>query len=141
MGSKDSKNENRIFSPLSVSLCLGMVKVGAVSKSRTSKELEKVFHYPSDNKILSSGSSKIIDSVNALNDEKNTVEVANKIYLADKSEFKMRKEFLQVTEKSFKAPVQQLDFTQSKNAAGIINKWAETKTRGKISNVVSPGKF
>ena len=118
-----------------------MVKVGAVPKSKTSSELEKVFHYPPDNKILSSGSAKIIESVNALNDEKNTVEVANKIYIAKKSEFKMKKEFLKVTDQSFKAPIQQLVFTESEKAAGIINKWAETKTRGKISNVVSPSKL
>ena len=120
-----------------------MVKIGAVPKSKTSLELEKVFHYPTDNKVLSSGAAKIIEFVNALNDEKNTVEVANKIYIAKntKEEFKMKKEFLQITEQSFKSPVQLLDFVSSKNAAGIINKWAEMKTRGKIKKVVSPGKF
>ena len=122
-------------------MCLGMVKVGAVPKSMTSSELEKVFHYPPDNKILSSGSAKIIEFVNALNDDTNTVEVANKIYIAKKSEFKMKKEFLQITDQSFKAPIQQLDFTGSAKAAGIINKWAETKTRGKITDVVSAGKL
>lgn len=65
--------------------------------------------------------------------------MANRIYSA--SGFELNPAFVKIISDSFRAEIEQLDFTQSETASGKINEWVEQVTRSKITNLISPSKL
>lgn len=60
---------------------------------------------------------------------------ANKIYVQKK--YSVKKSFNDIAVKSFASEAQNLDFSNSKQSASIINEWVEKQTNDKIKNLIS----
>ncbi|XP_049772849.1 leukocyte elastase inhibitor-like [Schistocerca cancellata] len=123
---------NLFFSPLSIQVILALVYFGA--KGDTAKELERGLHLPSDKQLTDNGINALM---HRLNESQNVLlDIANKIYLRTGSEVK--KEFRQTADR-FLAGVQQLNFAESEQSTKTINDWIESKTHGKIKDMIMKG--
>lgn len=129
----DSRGTNIFFSPLSVSLALAALAVGArgethrqllsglgfsnVSLSQT--DVDQAFQSlfegtgKTSNQVTSEGTAVFMDQL-----------------------FKPRPEFLDTLKKSYFADGFAVDFTKSSESANTINKYVEEKTSGKIDRLV-----
>lgn len=130
---RDVSNENNLLiSPLSVSVALSIAYNGADSDTR--KEME--------NTLKLNGLS--IDQINAAyrnliaglqsKDPKITFEIANALFYTHG--FKIKPDFLAVSEKVYDAEISSLDFNDP-DAVKAINKWVDKKTHGKITDIIS----
>ncbi|KPL03960.1 MAG: hypothetical protein AMJ90_02600 [candidate division Zixibacteria bacterium SM23_73_2] len=128
---KTEKNSNVFISPLSVSMCLGMVYNGA--DGETQKAMHQTLEFGS---LSSPGVNEcyrqMIDSLTQL-DSRVEFEIANSIWY--RLGLTPIKNFLKTCKNYFDALVRELDFN-APGAADIINSWIEENTNGKIKNMV-----
>jgi serpin B len=67
------------------------------------------------------------------------LEIANRVYAA--TGFELNPSFTKIISESFRAEIEQLDFSQQTTAARKINGWVEQVTRNRIKDLISPGTF
>nr|XP_046242830.1 serpin A3-5-like [Scatophagus argus] len=129
----DSQGKNIFFSPVSVSVALAALSVGAREETHrqlfsglgfnntllTQSDVDQVF------KILLQRESK---ASNEDLSEGTAVFVDNR--------FKPRPEFLETLKQSYFAEGFNVDFTKTTDSANTINKYVEEKTNGKIDKLV-----
>ncbi|KAJ0174288.1 hypothetical protein K1T71_010434 [Dendrolimus kikuchii] len=126
---KSSHDKNVVTSPLGIVLLLSMYYEGAGPE--TKKEISQ-FLGGADYK-------KISDSLTDFNrllsaKDPNLLDIANKIYISDK--YSPAATFLPVAEK-FMSKIEPLNFKDTAFAAGVMNRWAEERTKGHIQAPVS----
>ncbi|XP_047108921.1 serpin B6-like [Schistocerca piceifrons] len=123
---------NLFLSPLSIQVVLALVYFGA--KGDTAKELERGLHLPSDKQLTDNGINALMHQLNG--SQNVLLDIANKIYLRNGSEIK--KEFRQTADR-FLAGVEQINFAESEQSRKTINDWIESKTHGKIKDMIGKG--
>ena len=158
-----------IFSPLSLSGVVAMVKLGGLGE--TSGEIEKRSHFPHDDSLLRLGYWRILKTLNGLGKiqgksvprsspfhsdskllgrEPTSHQRVNywsddelKLVVVNKiyvqNGLVLNKDFVHMTSTYFGTPVEQVNFDKATKAASSINRWVEEKTRNKIKNIVSTG--
>jgi len=127
---KLDKDKNLFFSPFSIYMAVSMAYLGA--QKETKQEFEKVLKLNEENVKEFKEIMEITQST-----EKNTgFRIANKIWPAITA--KIKKDFSSKLEKIFKIDVEQVDYSQPKQAADIINSWTSNQTNGKIKEIISP---
>lgn len=129
----DSQGKNIFYSPVSVSVALAALSVGA--RGETHRQLFSGLGFT--NSLLT---QTVVDQVfRAL------LERANKTSQGDTSEgtavfvdnrFKPQPEFLDVLKQSYFADGFTVDFTKTTDSANTINKYVDEKTNGKIDKLV-----
>jgi serpin B len=129
--SEANGNENVFISPLSVSMCLGMVLNGAAAETYTAMQQTLELAALSEDEINGSYQSLIGLLVGL--DQRVTVGIANSIWHRDT--YPIAPTFVDVNQEYFDAEVTGLDFS-APGAASIINDWVDQKTRGKIDQIV-----
>ncbi len=134
----DSAYTNKLVSPLSIYLALGMVYNGADNATKDSMAI-----------ALQLSGLNITDLNNACKalieqlpgeDNKVTLSIANSIWYKQ-GDVQPLQSFLDVNNNYFKATVQGLDFNSS-SSVSTINNWVSTNTQGKIQTIInhlSPG--
>ncbi|KAI1893900.1 hypothetical protein AGOR_G00128410 [Albula goreensis] len=129
--------ENIIFSPLSVSVALGMVELGA--RGPTLNEIRQAVGYSN----LKAGDefSLLRNLTQALSAEEtqNVVKLANALFLQTGVHY--NPDFLQLMKKYFRAEIETVDFSESMAVAEHINTWVENHTESKIRNLLSADDF
>ncbi|XP_061718836.1 serine protease inhibitor 3/4-like isoform X2 [Cydia pomonella] len=132
------KIKNFICSPLSVETVLALVALGSSNESRA--EIFKALDIPNEDNLFSTFTS--LTATLASKDpsefktcEDVTLKIANKIYVKHGGALKaaLKKD----AEEVFQASLEQIDFTQSNNAANAINKWVSNQTNNAIKDIVS----
>ncbi|NXC09914.1 SPB6 protein, partial [Orthonyx spaldingii] len=126
--------QNVFFSPFSVSSALSMVLLG--SKGSTEAQITKVL---SLNKAedAHNGYQSLLSEINDPN-TKYILRTANRLY--GEKTFEFLPSFLELSEKSYHAGLEQVDFVQAwEDSRKQINGWVEERTEGKIQDLLAEG--
>uniref|UniRef100_A0A096LX38 Serpin peptidase inhibitor, clade I (neuroserpin), member 1 n=1 Tax=Poecilia formosa TaxID=48698 RepID=A0A096LX38_POEFO len=129
--------ENIIFSPLSVSVALGMVELGARGAS-----LEEIREAVGFSHLLPGVEFSLLQNLTeALSDDDAhyVIRFANSLFLQEGISF--NPDFLHLMKKYFQAEVETVDFSESSVVAEQINNWVENHTESKIRSLLSAEDF
>ncbi|KAK0175100.1 hypothetical protein PV327_008880 [Microctonus hyperodae] len=124
---------NLICSPISALITLAILDYGA--DGRTRQELETALNLPMNETYV-----KLLFHyfMRDLNDATNVeLHLANALFL--NNEFRINKMFRQISTIIFQPKIENLDFQNTVQSAGIINSWCKENTGGKISEIVEAG--
>ncbi|XP_072880450.1 leukocyte elastase inhibitor-like [Hemitrygon akajei] len=125
-------NENVLMSPLSVSVALGMVYLGA--RGNTADQIAKVLHFDKELDVHA-GFKELMANINEPT-ASYLLRLANRIY--GEETFNILKEFQSSGLKYYEAEMAAVSFVQQPNAVrNEINTYVENKTEGKIKDLLS----
>jgi len=128
---------NLFFSPYSISTALAMTYAGA--RGVTEKRMAGVLNFSGDQNQLHSVFAHLQTQLNA-EQEKGDVQLNIANALWPEKDYSFLKDFLDLTNKYYKAPLISVDFKNTPEQARIqINKWVEQKTNNKIQDLIKPG--
>ena len=148
-----ASDANLLLSPYSIQAALAMAYAGSAGDTRA--EMQRVLHYPVDEHALDAGFAELAqeltqteqDSAQAVAGPKTEglnpttpveIRVANRLF--GQKGYQFRAPFLALMKDSYGAPLEELDFIHTTEAArAAINGWVEEQTNGKISDLVPPG--
>ncbi|KFP63411.1 Serpin B11 [Cariama cristata] len=144
---RNAEGTNIIFSPMSISVALALVHLGA--KNNTAAQIEKV----SINETCRDASTLLgCNKDGDLNhkvfqalllqlqnlDERYVLTLANNLFI--QQGFELQQQFLMCTKELYGAMLQTVDFHGAVEATRIkINTWIESETQGKIKELFAPG--
>lgn len=127
----ETKHENVMLSPLSVSLALAMTYNGANGETKTAMEKTlKVYGLSPDD--INQSYADLVKALQSL-DPKVLLEIANAIYY--RKDFTVENNFVNTNRKYYDASVSALDFN-SPSAVTAINSWVADKTHNKIKTIL-----
>ncbi len=136
---KKDEKANLFLSPYSVSAALAMTYAGA--RENTATQMEQALHFTLGQKRLHPVAGALYLDLNAA--EKNgkkrgfQLSVANRLF-AQKN-YKLRADFMELTQHAYGAGVEELDITADAEAARqYINTWVEKKTNTRIKDLIPP---
>ncbi|CAI2352568.1 unnamed protein product [Caenorhabditis sp. 36 PRJEB53466] len=127
-------DESLVFSPLSISLGLALVHSGARGHARKELELAVLGLDGTQNDRFAEHFAKVVGEVT---NAKNGVEtsIANRVFV--NQEHAINQSYLNEIQKTYQAGAESLDFSQSEEAAKVINKFVAAQTSGKITKLIT----
>jgi serpin B len=127
---KEQPSANIFVSPYSISAALQMVRNGASGETR--KEMDATLGFPGIETAELAKAYRDTDRT-IRNDANNAVlSIANSIWYAPN--LQLHPEFLSLNKDFYHAKLNALDFTDPR-ASGMINKWVNEETRGRITRL------
>jgi serpin B len=130
--SSETKYENIMVSPLSVSLALAMTYNGANNETKTAME-ETLKLYGLTPEEINTSYQSLVNALKSL-DSKVILGIANAIYYRDS--FSVEQNFIATNKNYYDAEISALDFT-SPDAVDIVNNWVADKTNDKIKSILN----
>ncbi|XP_061117821.1 alpha-1-antitrypsin-like isoform X1 [Conger conger] len=129
----DSQSKNVFFSPLSVSVALAALSVGA--RGKTHQQLFEGLGFNST-EITTEEVSQAFQHIHHNLNEKTDVDLSlgNALFIGQ--DFKPRPEFLESMKRYYESEGFSTDFSKPEEAKEQINKYVNEKTKGKISELV-----
>lgn len=128
---------NLFFSPYSISTALAMTYAGA--RGVTAKQMAEVLSFSENQEQLHAAFAHLQAQLNA-EQEKGDVQLNIANALWPEKEYSFLRNFLDVTNKHYKASLISVDFKNTPEQARIqINEWVEQKTNNKIQDLIKPG--
>ena len=132
----ETETGNIFFSPYSISSALAMTYAGA--RGQTAEEMAKVLGIAKlGDKVHPAHASFAYKLKSVGGKNKPEFHIANALWGQQGLPFKP--EFLQLTRANYGAGLQEVDFGDTENARGTINKWVGEQTREKIPELLKPG--
>jgi serine protease inhibitor len=129
----ETKKDNIMLSPLSVSLALAMTYNGAEGETKTDMEKTlKVYGLEPDE--INASYRDLVNALKSL-DPKVLMEIGNAIYY--RQNFQVENDFVSINRKYYNAEVSSLDFNNEQLALKTINDWVSVKTHKKIDQIIS----
>ncbi|OWR46227.1 serpin-2 [Danaus plexippus plexippus] len=125
-----NQSQSVVASPLSAKFLLALLTLG--SEDPAHSELLSSLGISSDDEIRSSFKSL---SQNLLSIKGVTLNVANKVYIKE-GDYDLNEDLKKDAVSVFNAAFEKVDFSQSKAAANLINKWVEDQTNNKIRKLI-----
>jgi serpin B len=126
-----SSEGNLFLSPYSISSCLAMTYAGA--RDDTEKQMAQALHFTLDQKELHPGFAALQAGLNKIQEKGDVkLNIANSLW--PHKDYTFLDEYLSLTKKYYGVSIKPVNLS---NAAGIINKWVEDKTEGKIQNIIT----
>jgi len=126
---KTSKQENFVFSPLSIHSALSLLYVGSTPGSETEKELADALSFLKSSILLQNSYKHLIDSYR----DQASFLYGNSIWVQDR--FNIAEKFKNEVRNNFGAGIQNIDFTR-KNSVALVNDWISDQTTGLIPKLV-----
>ncbi len=127
----ETKKENWMISPLSVTIALAMTYNGA--NGETKKAMEKTLKFKGiDINEINANLKDLIEKLTSV-DKRVELDIANSIWY--RQNFTVIPDFIKVNKDFYDAEVSELDFS-SPAAKDIINKWVADKTDDKIETII-----
>ena len=127
--------DNVFLSPVSISAALAMTRLGA--KANTQAEMDAVLKWTGFNDTVHHAFEEYLNVLNAV-EASYTLTMANRIFVSNK--LKLLDQFVTKVTEHYKSDPVLADFERNPDAeTKAINEWVETKTRGKIKNIISGG--
>ncbi|NXI25827.1 SPB6 protein, partial [Sterrhoptilus dennistouni] len=131
---EENSGQNVFFSPFSISSALSMVLLG--SRGSTEAQISKVLSLKNA-QDAHNGYQSLLREINDPN-TKYILRTANRLY--GEKTFDFLPSFLESSEKSYHAGLEQMDFVQAwEDCRKQINGWVEERTEGKIQNLLAEG--
>ncbi|XP_069770319.1 leukocyte elastase inhibitor-like isoform X2 [Narcine bancroftii] len=128
---EENKTENMFMSPLSISVALGMLYLGA--KGNTAVEIAKVLHFDTETDVHANF-RELMSHINK-HDAPYLLRLANRLY--GEETYNFLKEFQELSWKYYEAKLTPVSFQKQPEAArNDINTFVENKTEGKIKNLL-----
>jgi len=127
----DGTPENRMISPLSVSMALSMTLNGA--SGTTLADIQKTLGFEGLTKDEINSICQNLSNALLKADPGVTMQIANSIWI--KKDYTVLEPFIAANQQYFKAQVSKIDFNTA--ALATINKWASDNTNGKIPAILS----
>lgn len=134
---------NLLYSPYSLFQALTMVYAGA--RGDTAEQFEQALHYP----LTTDEIHRVSNALNiALSSQKNntaeddrafTLEIANALWA--QRDAHVEQAYLDLLSEFYADGMHTLDFSQSQQAADLINRWAQENTNDKIKEIATPNMF
>jgi serpin B len=124
---------NLIYSLISIEAVLGMLYDGA--DTETAKQLGAMLGAPADPALFHAGMGALLQDFGA--GHGNTVALANRLFVERGITF--LPDFAKSMHDVYRAPAQQLDFTDAEAARLTIDEWVSAQTSGKIPELFKPG--
>uniref|UniRef100_A0A3Q2CFP8 Leukocyte elastase inhibitor n=1 Tax=Cyprinodon variegatus TaxID=28743 RepID=A0A3Q2CFP8_CYPVA len=133
--SEDNSTSNVFFSPFSISSALAMVMLGARGNTATQmSETLKTLDIQDD---IHSSFSQLLGELNKPG-APYALSVANRLY--GEQSYQFVQDYLEKTVKHYQAELEKVDFSKNSDAARVnINGWVESKTQGKIKDLLAEG--
>ncbi|XP_008059479.1 serpin I2 [Carlito syrichta] len=132
-----SHKNNVVFSPLGITLILGMIQLGA--KGKAQQQLRETLRLQE----TSAGEelSVLKSFFSAISEKKQefTFNLASALYLQEG--FAVKEQYLHDNEEFFQSAIKLVDFQEAKACAEMISTWVESKTDGKIRDMFSGEEF
>lgn len=126
------RDQNAVFSPLSIELALAMAYLGTDGSTR--EEMSEVMHLGHERGALRYLESLVRGLSNSNNDEIE-VHAANRLFV--QSGYPLLPTFLDDNQRWFGAHPVELDFRGSpRGCSEVINEWVSRTTRGRITRVI-----
>ncbi|KAL1132282.1 hypothetical protein AAG570_010239 [Ranatra chinensis] len=131
--SVDFPGENIVISPFSVSTVMAMVYL--MTKGKTAEEVARVMHFNPNQTVLARSFQEALFTL-----DRHTFPFANSLFI-DKA-IRLNDEYVKMVEEHFGEALQEVDFfSDSEGARKIVNEWAESHTRSKITDFLPQGSF
>jgi len=135
---------NLLFSPYSISVALAMARAG--SAGETAAQMNTVLHLPRESALqghrdlaqqlepplVPEGTQTAAQGVPAYQ-----LNIANALWAQE--DLSVRERFLAVLKDDFGAPLGRVDFRKAGEARDQINAWVESRTRGRIMEIIPEG--
>ncbi|KAB0802230.1 hypothetical protein PPYR_04416 [Photinus pyralis] len=122
--------ENFLICPLSAQIVLSLATVGA--RENSAKQLSNCLYLPNDSVKIQSIFQKLNNNFDVTKPYQ--FSSANKIYLNNKCEIKSH--YRDIAINTFKAGIENINFSETEKATKIINQWVESKTNSKIKDLI-----
>ncbi|MCU0572824.1 MAG: serpin family protein [Syntrophobacteraceae bacterium] len=128
---------NLFFSPHSISTALSMTFAGA--RGDTEKQMAEALHFHLDRKDLHEAFAGLESTLTKAREGGHvTLDVANGLW--PQKGYPLRDDYLSLVKKHYGVSITPVDYrTAAEDARGMINRWVEGKTRGKIQDLIQPG--
>ncbi|HUU40073.1 MAG TPA: serpin family protein [Desulfatiglandales bacterium] len=136
----EKQDENRFFSPYSISLCFAMVYGAA--RNNTEAQMEEVFHYTLGQDYLHSAFNALdLDLTSREQDYDGDGEKDFKLNIANsmwgQKNYKFLTEYLDLLAENYGAGIQLLDLQHEPDSScEVINDWVSEKTEGLIDSII-----
>jgi serpin B len=132
--SQQNNEQNVFLSPASIALAMAMCTAGA--KQQTLEQMLRTLNVSSIEQLTQTAEQMMQVFSLASNDKQLKLRLANRLYA--QNSYKLRREYLQLVQKSFQADIELKNFQfESAQAVESINAWVETKTERLIRNLLS----
>lgn len=137
-----NEQENKLFSPFSLYQALMMLYAGA--REQTAEQFESVMHLPWTDESLHRVSNALniaLSSKDSSQEDEQAfiLQIANAIWGQQGAHIEQA--YLDLLSANYAAGLRSVDFSQSQQAADLINQWAEEQTLGKIKDIAKPAMF
>jgi serpin B len=133
---QDEKKKNVFFSPFSIVSAMGMTYEGA--RGKTKEEMQRVFHFPVDDKARREGFLRLISEINK-KDKKYELHTANALWV--EKTFRLLEDYLKTVEEYYQGRATNVGFidpSEREQSVLLINSWVEGNTKGKIKDMIKP---
>jgi len=124
-------DDNVFFSPYSVFVALAMTYEGA--RGNTAEQMKNVLGFEQNDEVSLCSFGRIYNLLNI--DAEYNLNTANALWT--EKDYPFLEEYLSFIDNYYMGKATDVDFTNPKNAADIINKWVEENTDGKIEDMLS----
>ncbi|XP_026328620.1 zonadhesin-like [Hyposmocoma kahamanoa] len=125
---KKNPGKSVFSSALSVDFPLGALTLYAEESSLD--ELLKLLNLANKDEVRSAFQTALSE----IKSNNVTMDIANKVYL--NKEYQFSDAFSKDSTEVFNAPAEEIDVSDSQKAADIMNQWVESKTNGRIKNLI-----
>lgn len=124
---------NTMISPMSISLALAMVYNG--TNGNTKSQMETMLHKSGLTPDEINQTYKDLIAGLTSHDPKVELNISNAIFY--RNSFSIKNDFITTNQKYYDAEVSGLDFSKTSETLNKVNGWVNTKTNGKISQIIS----
>ncbi|XP_069752957.1 serpin I2-like [Narcine bancroftii] len=131
------QDQNIICSPMSISLGLGMIALGA--RGTTLQQLRKSLHFNKVQEGKEFSMLKMQSKIISTGCEKYKLKLANAAFI--QHGYRLSQQYLQNNQDFFDNTVKTVNFQDFVSTANIINTWVANQTNGKVKNLVSSHSF
>lgn len=126
---------NLFFSPLSITMAVGMTYAGA--RQETAKQMAAAMHFALPPEKLHPAFHALMVNIFGRG-AAYKLSMANRLWIA--KDYRLRPEYLRLTEEDYGAEPKRLDFAgDPEGARGKINDWVEDQTNDKIKDLIPKG--
>jgi serpin B len=139
--SRQNPSDNLLFSPVSISIALGMTHSGA--RGETAEEMAKVLHFAGVEQNLSPQFERLVAALGdrarqpaSAPGRPSVLRVANSLWA--QTGFAFAADFVDGVRQHYGAEARQVDFSATTTAVQQINDWVSEQTANRIQDLLSP---
>ncbi len=128
-------SENVLISPFSIVNAFAMVYAG--SDGQTHREISQTFHYEENPAPFLEQIAQLNASFKPIvQNESGPLNIANALWI--QNHYPVLESYLLLLQSYFQSEIHSVDFSNGEKTADEINRWVSEKTKGKITQIITP---